>query len=74
MYPYIRSLAFDCFIWQHVDAILRRGVRTILRCLLQVRTILDRSELYYFGNKLHVDPYLIWLQHIALVLSIKCYE
>jgi protein SHQ1 len=55
MYPYIRSLAFAGFIWQHVDTILRRGVRTLLRCLLQVRTILDRGELYYFGNKLYVE-------------------
>jgi SHQ1 protein len=62
IYPYIRSLAFAGFIWQHVETLLRRGVRTILRCLLQVRTVLDRSELYYFGNKLYVDPYLIWLQ------------
>lgn len=36
--------------------------RCVIRCLLQIRTILDQSELYYLGNKLFVDPYLAWLQ------------
>jgi len=31
--------------------------------LLQVRNILEKSEFYYAGNKLYVDPYLYWIQH-----------
>jgi protein SHQ1 len=62
IYPYLRSWEFAGFLWRQVATLVRRGVRTILRSLLQVRSILDRSELYYFGNKLYVDPYLIWLQ------------
>ena len=62
IYPYLRSLEFACFIWTQVQTILSQGLRTVLRCLLQIRVILDRSELYYFGNKLYVDPYLMWLQ------------
>jgi SHQ1 protein len=38
------------------------AARCVIRCLLQTRQILYRSELYYLGNKLFVDPYLKWLQ------------
>lgn len=66
VYPYIRTFEFAIHVvWKHVTVILRRGLRTILRCLLQLRCILDKSEMFYLGNKLFVDPYLAWLQQQA---------
>ena len=62
IYPYLRNWEYGRHVWQQVAALLQRGLRPILRSLLQVRAILDCSELYYMGNKLYVDPYLAWLQ------------
>ena len=69
IYPYLRNLDFCLDIWKQVTKILRQGVRCVLRCLLQTRAILDRSELYYLGNKLFLDPYLAWIQSDASSLQ-----
>jgi hypothetical protein len=61
IYPYLRNYELGLFIWSNVTVILR-DVRTILRSLLQVHQILDRSENFYLGNKLYVDGYIAWLQ------------
>jgi protein SHQ1 len=71
IYPYIRNYEFAVYIMKQVAAILRQGVRSVLRCLLQTRTILDRSEMYYLGNKLYLDPYLAWIQAHAATLPEK---
>ena len=71
IYPYIRNHEFGIHMWKHVATILRQGVRCVLRCLLQTRTILERSEMYYLGNKLFLDPYLAWMQARAGTLSEK---
>jgi SHQ1 protein len=34
----------------------------MIRCFLQARAVLNRSDLYYLSNKLYVDSYLAWLQ------------
>ena len=62
IYPYLRNFDFGCHCLEQIRLILSRGVRCVVRCLLQVRIILDHSELYYLGNKIWLDPYLAWLQ------------
>ena len=62
VYPYLRNFDFAVHCMRQVGQILQRGLRTVIRCLLQLRGILDKSELHYLGNKLFVDPYLAWLQ------------
>ena len=62
IYPYIRNLSFARHCAQAVADICKSGPRCMIRCLLQVRQILHVSELYYLGNKLFVDPILLWLQ------------
>ncbi|CAB9523340.1 Protein SHQ1 homolog [Seminavis robusta] len=61
IYPYLRNVEFGVYCWTQVSQIVTSR-RCIIRCLLQVRKILDQSELYYLGNKLYIDPYLAWLQ------------
>lgn len=65
IYPYLRNFEFGCHCWKQVQQILDKGMRCVIRCLLQLRSILDHSELYYLGNKLWLDPYLAWLQRDA---------
>lgn len=71
IHPYIRNYDFAVYIMTQVTIILRQGIRCVLRCLLKTRTILDRSEMYYLGNKLYLDPYLAWVQAHAATLPVK---
>jgi protein SHQ1 len=71
IYPYIRNYDFAVHVMNQVTTILRQGIRCVLRCLLKTRTILDRSEMYYLGNKLYLDPYLAWVQAHAATLPGK---
>jgi protein SHQ1 len=62
IYPYLRNLDLIQYCWNQVITILQQGRRCVIRCLLQVRHILDKSECHYLGNRLFVDHYLAWLQ------------
>jgi hypothetical protein len=65
IYPYFHNLEFAIHVWNQVCEILQfpsDATKCVIRCMLQVRTILEQSELYYLGNKLYIDPYLAWLQ------------
>jgi hypothetical protein len=63
IYPYWRNIEFSLKVWEHVIFILEREeLYTIVKCLLQTRSILEKSEFYYAGNKLFIDPYLCWIQ------------
>jgi protein SHQ1 len=63
IYPYIRNHGFSSYCWDQVAAIIKNGRRCIIRCLLQARDILDKSEFHYLGNRLYIDPYLAWIQN-----------
>jgi len=65
-YPYFRSFDFctDVVI-QDVIQILRGGRRMVLRCLLRMHDIMDGSEFHYLNNKLTIDPFLLWIQHLS---------
>jgi len=62
IYPYLRNYKLALYCWNQVLCILQNGRRSIIRSLLQVRNILDKSECHYLGNRLFVDPYLAWIQ------------
>jgi hypothetical protein len=70
IYPYIRSWDFSTnIILQDVIHILLLGRRTILRCLLQIRTVLEHTTSndscrYYLLNTIFIDDYCIWIQNV----------
>ena len=47
---------------QDMCRIIGRRRRTVIRCLLQVHGITERSESHYLFNKLYVDPLIWWMQ------------
>mmetsp|Transcript_30701 Transcript_30701/g.73656 ORF Transcript_30701/g.73656 Transcript_30701/m.73656 type:complete len:570 (+) Transcript_30701:65-1774(+) len=65
IYPYWRNLDYGVTVWEHLLSILESsdGLHAVIKCLLQLRSILEKSEFYYAGNKVFVDPYLYWVQH-----------
>ena len=62
IYPYLRNYELATYCWKQVCCIVRNGRRCVIRSLLQVRNILDKSEWHYLGNRLYIDPYLAWIQ------------
>eukprot|EP00550_Attheya_septentrionalis_P000844 CAMPEP_0198291422 /NCGR_PEP_ID=MMETSP1449-20131203/8951_1 /TAXON_ID=420275 /ORGANISM="Attheya septentrionalis, Strain CCMP2084" /LENGTH=567 /DNA_ID=CAMNT_0043990057 /DNA_START=47 /DNA_END=1750 /DNA_ORIENTATION=- len=68
VYPYVRNLEFlTTHCCQDVADILRKGRRCIIKCLLHMHEIFDRSELHYLHNRLYLEPYLVWIQTSSLV-------
>ena len=62
-YPYLRSYDFCTkIILSDIGHIFQGGRRCILKCLLQIHEIMDKSEYHYLNNKLMVDPLILWIQ------------
>lgn len=70
---YRRSLAFPLYrSWilaeacrKDVARLLFSGKRTIVRCLLEMKNILDHHEVYYVYSKIWVDDFSVWIQTYA---------
>ena len=67
---YRRALAFPLYRnWElcervraDVAVILAGGRRAACRVLLEIRSILERHEVYYVYNKIWIDDYCVWIQ------------
>jgi len=62
IYPYLRSCTLAKNVVEDVSVIFKGGRRTIIRCLLQLHRIMEKSESHYLFNKLYVDPLIGWIQ------------
>ena len=70
---YRRTLAFPLYrSWALAEVcrmdsarLLARGTRTVLRCLLELRTILDTHEVYYVYSRIWLDDFCRWIQACA---------
>jgi protein SHQ1 len=70
---YRRALAFPLYrSWAIAEAcrmdaarLLARGTRTVLRCLLELRAILDAHEVYYVYSRIWLDDFCRWVQASA---------
>jgi len=62
VYPYLRSYTLARKIVEDVCLIFKGGRRTIIRCLLQLHRIMEKSESHYLFNKLYTDPLIGWVQ------------
>lgn len=65
IYPYLRLFKLAKKIYTDVTKILLLGQRAVLRCLLQIKKIFERTDTHYLLNKLYVDDYCIWLQSLG---------
>ena len=62
IYPYLRSYDLAKHITEDVCNILKKGRRTVIRCLLQLHKIMEQSESHYLFNKLYIDPLIGYIQ------------
>lgn len=63
IYPYLRSYSLAMEIVHDVFQIVMSGRRAVLRCILRVHSIMEKSEAHYLLNKLYVDPMIWWVQN-----------
>jgi protein SHQ1 len=70
---YRRSLAFPLYrSWILAEAckmdaarLLCNGKRTVVRCLLEMKSIFDHHEIYYVYSKIWIDDFCVWAQAYA---------
>ena len=68
IYPYWRNFEFCHHVLQETLSLLTSGgIHAVVKALLRIRTILDKSESYYVGNKIFVDPFLYCIQQTAMI-------
>ncbi|KAF9452242.1 SHQ1-domain-containing protein [Macrolepiota fuliginosa MF-IS2] len=61
-FPLYRSFALAETCRKDVSGFLLKGKRTVVRCLLEMKDILDHHEVYYVYNKVWVDDFCSWTQ------------
>ena len=75
---YRRSLAFPLYrsyvlaeaCRADVATFLEKGKRVVLRCLLEVKKILDHHDVYYVYSKIWMDDLCVWIQSHARCVSL----
>eukprot|EP00602_Paraphysomonas_sp_CaronLab_P005157 CAMPEP_0185035904 /NCGR_PEP_ID=MMETSP1103-20130426/28033_1 /TAXON_ID=36769 /ORGANISM="Paraphysomonas bandaiensis, Strain Caron Lab Isolate" /LENGTH=606 /DNA_ID=CAMNT_0027573189 /DNA_START=98 /DNA_END=1915 /DNA_ORIENTATION=- len=64
IYPYLRMWPLIRKIFADVVRILLAGQRMVLKCLLNIRRIFERTETHYLLNKVFIDDYCVWLSRL----------
>ena len=64
-FPLYRSFALAEACRSDVVSFLTKGKRTVLRCLLEVKDILDHHDVYYVYSKIWIDDFCVWIQTSA---------
>jgi len=64
-FPLYRSFALAEACRADVAGFLYKGRRTVVRCLLEMKTILDHHDVYYIYSKIWVEDFCVWTQAYA---------
>jgi len=62
VFPLYRSFSLAEKCKQDVAMLLQKGKRMIMRCLLEMKHILDHHEIYYIYSKIWVNDFCTWIQ------------
>ncbi|KAF9566264.1 SHQ1-domain-containing protein [Agrocybe pediades] len=62
IFPLYRSYILAEKCREDVAAILKKGKRTVMRCLLEMKDIFDHHEVYYVYSKIWLDDFCLWTQ------------
>lgn len=69
-FPLYRSFALAEACRSDVAGFFSKGKRTVLRCLLELKHLLDHHEVYYVYSKIWVDDICVWLQGYTTLVPI----
>ena len=70
-FPLYRSWALADACRADVAHFLLRGTRTVLRCLLELRAILDAHDVYYVYSRIWLDDFCRWIQACARYVLVR---
>lgn len=69
-FPLYRSFALAETCRRDVAGLLYKGRRTIVRCLLEMKKILDHHDVYYIYSKIWVEDFCVWTQAYARFVNV----
>ena len=64
-FPLYRSFALAEKCQEDLTNALKQGKRLIIRCLLEIKDILDHHDVYYIYSKIWLDDFCVWIQSNA---------
>lgn len=64
-FPLYRSFAFAEACRSDIAELLLKGKRTVVRCLLEMKDVLDHHDIYHVYSKIWVDDFCVWAQAYA---------
>ncbi|KIM80826.1 hypothetical protein PILCRDRAFT_822105 [Piloderma croceum F 1598] len=70
-FPLYRSFALAETCRTDVAELLCKGRRTVVRCLIELKRILDLHEVYYIYSKIWVEDFCVWTQAYATDDNLK---
>ena len=68
-FPLYRSWTLCERLRMDVADVLNGGRRAVGRALLEAKSIMDRSDVYYVYSKIWLDDYCVWIQSGARQVS-----
>ncbi|RLN56935.1 hypothetical protein BBJ29_000884 [Phytophthora kernoviae] len=64
-FPFLRQYALALRCVREASEILKRGKRVVLRALLTLYRIVEKSETQYLLNALYIQDYCVWIQSVS---------
>ncbi|KAG2529701.1 hypothetical protein JM18_002727 [Phytophthora kernoviae] len=64
-FPFLRQYALALRCVREASEILKRGKRVVLRALLTLYRIVEKSETQYLLNTLYIQDYCVWIQSVS---------
>jgi len=64
-YPLYRSWDLCEKVLKDTQTIFQLGKRCLLKCLLDIKKILEGHDFKHYLNRLYIDDYCVWLQHAS---------
>jgi len=73
-FPLYRNWDLATTVLKDVVAIMQCGRSMVLRCLLQVKKLLEHTEMKYILGILYINDYCVWVQHMSDAALSQCLE
>lgn len=63
-FPFLRQYELAMHVLRETVALLKRGKRVVLKALLELHRVVEKSETQYLLNTLYVQDYCVWVQSL----------
>lgn len=70
-FPFLRQYELAVHVIRETVELLKRGKRVVLRALLELYRITEKSETQYLLNALYIQDYCVWIQGVPDELLLR---